>query len=62
MVLENGKTLGHFTILAPIGQGGMGEVYRARDERLGRQVALKFLLVEQENPDAIARFHQPTVE
>jgi eukaryotic-like serine/threonine-protein kinase len=41
--LERGVSLGPYEILAPIGAGGMGEVYRARDARLGRDVAIKIL-------------------
>lgn len=38
-----GVRLGQYEIVAPIGAGGMGEVYRARDRRLGRDVAIKVL-------------------
>jgi Tol biopolymer transport system component len=41
MALETGERLGPYEIVAPIGAGGMGEVYRARDTRLGRDVAIK---------------------
>ena len=43
MPLTAGTRLGVFEILAPIGKGGMGEVYRARDTKLGREVAIKVL-------------------
>ncbi|MFN8092026.1 MAG: LpqB family beta-propeller domain-containing protein [Vicinamibacteria bacterium] len=49
MSLRPGRVVGSYEILAPLGAGGMGEVYRARDTRLGRQVAIKAL------PDGLAR-------
>ena len=41
--LTLGTRLGAFEILAPLGSGGMGEVYRAKDVKLGREIALKIL-------------------
>jgi eukaryotic-like serine/threonine-protein kinase len=46
MPLSTGHQLGHYEIVAPIGAGSMGEVYRARDPRLGREVALKVSAVQ----------------
>jgi len=61
MPLASGTQLGPYTIQSPLGAGGMGEVYRARDTRLGRDVALK-ILPESFDHDAnrLRRFEQET--
>ena len=43
MALSPGQMLGPYEIVSPLGAGGMGEVYRAKDTRLGRDVAIKIL-------------------
>ena len=54
-----GRTLSHYHITAAIGAGGMGEVYRANDTKLGRDVALKVLSAEMaHDPDRLARFQR----
>src|SRR6516162_10923703 len=59
MTLTSGTKLGPYEILAPLGAGGMGEVYRARDTRLGRDVAIKVLPADlSSNPDLKARFER----
>src|SRR6267142_2923607 len=57
MALSVGARLGPYEILGSLGAGGMGEVYRARDTRLQRDVAIKVLLPAVANdPDRLARF------
>ncbi|MEJ2245186.1 MAG: hypothetical protein P8Y80_03715 [Acidobacteriota bacterium] len=54
-----GKTLAHYEITARIGKGGMGEVYQATDQKLGRDVAIKVLPEEfARDADRVSRFHR----
>ena len=51
-----GETIAHYRITAKLGEGGMGEVYRATDTKLGREVAIKVLPPAlAENPERLAR-------
>ena len=58
MTIGAGVHLGPYEILAPLGAGGMGEVYRARDSRLAREVALKILPAALSDPERERRFGQ----
>ena len=59
MPLSPGTTLGPYSVTAKIGEGGMGEVYRARDTKLDRDVALKVLpQAFTDDPDRLARFER----
>ena len=59
MTLVAGTKLGAYEIVAPLGAGGMGEVYRARDRKLDRDVAVKVLPESvAKDPDALARFER----
>jgi len=57
--MEPETVLGAYRILAPLGAGGMGEVYRAHDPKLDREVAIKVLPKEMSSdPERIARFQR----
>src|SRR5881396_595028 len=59
MSLAPGTKLGPYEVASPLGAGGMGEVYRARDTRLGRDVAIKVLPEHlSSNPEVRARFER----
>src|SRR5262245_28107322 len=59
MALEPGSHLGPYEIVSLLGSGGMGEVYLARDPRLGRHVAIKILPAEfSRDPDRLWRFER----
>ena len=59
MTLALGTRVGPYEILAPIGAGGMGEVYRARDTKLDREVAIKILPAAlAQDPERLARFER----
>src|SRR6478672_3073666 len=59
MPLSAGTRLGPYEIVSPLGAGGMGEVYRARDTRLGRDVAVKILPERfASDASAVSRFEQ----
>src|SRR5437899_3784142 len=59
MTLASGTKLGRYEIRAKIGEGGMGEVYRARDDKLNRDVAIKVLPASfSQDADRLRRFEQ----
>src|SRR5947209_14123516 len=59
MIVSSGTRLGSYEVLAPIGKGGMGEVWKALDTKLGRDVALKILPAAfASDPDRMARFER----
>ncbi len=59
MSLVPGTRLGAYEVIGPLGAGGMGEVYRAHDTKLGRDVAVKILPAAfAQNPERLARFQR----
>jgi serine/threonine protein kinase len=56
MPLTSGTRLGLYEIQSPLGAGGMGEAYRARDTRLDRTVAIKILPTQSSHPETRQRF------
>src|SRR6201997_5638532 len=59
MTIAVGSRLGPYEVLSPLGAGGMGEVWKARDPRLGREVAIKVLPASlSTDPDRLRRFEQ----
>src|SRR6187551_2898024 len=59
MALSQGQRIGVYEVIGPLGAGGMGEVYRARDTRLSRDVALKILpAMFASDPERLARFER----
>src|SRR5712692_5897115 len=59
MTIAIGSRLGPYEVLSPLGAGGMGEVWRARDAKLDREVAIKVLPANLSNdPEALARFER----